>query len=252
MIKVCLIGNSHVGTLKYGVPEVQPEFPQVSLTFFASAGTSMDLVVKDGRLCATTSGIRQRMAMTSQTDGDIAPIYDAYIVCGLTLSSFRSLRTVRPTVEALREAGRHRDVKTEDIADGMLDAVLGSMAFDVLAKLRQLTPAPAYVIATPHVSYERHAEVWERQQEAKIEMLADAFNLACRWGAEDANATFLPQPAETVGPNLLTTKAEFYLLPLEKVKEETAIHTHMNAAFGAIVLRDALQRIVAQLETGQA
>ncbi len=48
-------------------------------------------------------------------------------------------------------------------------------------------------------------------------------------------------------PSGLTTRKRFYLLPPEEVAKESTLHTHMNPGYGAIVLRDALERIAARL-----
>lgn len=245
MTNVCLIGNSHVANLKLALPEVQPEFPDVRTTFFVSDGLSMELEVADGQLRGREEHVRRFMALSSGTDGDIAPVYDAYVICGLTLSSLRAIRTLRATLDALRAEGRARDARVEDIAQGMDATVRKSLAYGALTKLRTLTDAPVFVIATPHAAYERHAAMWDSQLIApRIAMLAEAFNLACTLAMEEHNATFVPQPAETVGPNALTTRPQFYRLTPDEVRAENAHHAHMNAAFGAIVLRDVLNRMV--------
>src|ERR1700722_6503131 len=128
MPTICLIGNSHVANLKLGWPDVEPDFPDYSLVFFASDGLSMDVEISDGKPVAPNSHIRARMAMTSKTDGDIEPIYDAYVVCGLGLSSMRAIRTVSGTMAARKEAGLKTPATVEDMALGMEPPIRGAIA----------------------------------------------------------------------------------------------------------------------------
>lgn len=243
---VCLIGNSHVANLKKALPAVAPDFPGIETIFFASDGTSMELDIVSGKLAARAAHVRERMAMTSKTDGDIAPVYDAYVACGLTLSSMRAIRAFQ---RARKEAGPRPKASTaEEIAEIMAPAVHASLALDITSKLRQLTSAPIFVIATPLTAHERHSELWQNlEKRDRVGLLAAAFMLACSKAAEANKAIFVPQPPQTVGPNALTTRPEFYLLTPEQTKAERAHHAHMNTAFGAIVLRDVLERVAEAL-----
>ncbi|HVU20735.1 MAG TPA: hypothetical protein VHE09_08395 [Rhizomicrobium sp.] len=241
MSSICLIGNSHVANLKMALPVVLPDFPGMDLVFFASDGRSMELEINSGRLVGCEEFVRDRMAMTSGRDGGIAPIYDAYVICGLTLSSIRALRTFWVTMKELRAIGRNKSVTPEIVARGMETAVKGSLAIDIVSKLRRITNAPAFVIATPLSARERHVDTWSTlEKRRQVELVANGFNLACHQASQEHAATFLPQPQETIGPNAFTTRPEFYRLSPEETAVETAHHAHMNTAFGAIVLRDAL------------
>ena len=248
MTTVCLIGNSHVANLKKALPGVAPGFPGIETVFFASEGVSMELDIVDGKLGARVQHVRDRMAMTSGTDGDIAPVYDAYVACGLTLSSMRAIRAFQHTLKELPKAERGKVFETDEVARIMAPAIRTSLAIDIAAKLHAIGAAPVFVIATPLTAYERHAELWagwEKRQ--RVELLEAAYTLACHRAAEAQGAVFVPQPPQTIGPNALTTRPEFYLTSPDEVKVEAAHHAHMNAAFGAIVLRDVLERIVAAL-----
>jgi hypothetical protein len=236
--------------MKMGAPEVQSEFPEYSLVYFASDGLSLKLEVSGGKLVAPESHIRGLLAMTSRGDGDIEPFYDAYVVCGLGLSSMRAVRTVSRTAAQWQIAGRTNPPTLEDIALGMEAPVRSSIALDVVSKLRQLARQPIFLIGTPLTAYERHASLWDKMKaknKKRDEFLAAAYLLACKRVAQSYEATFVPQPAETIGPNALTTRPEFYRLAPEQVRVERAHHTHMNPAFGAIVLRDVMKRIDATL-----
>jgi hypothetical protein len=242
MTSVCLIGNSHVGALKLGWPEIEAQFPGFALDFYASAGQSLQLEVRDGKLVPPTPEIRKRLAATSGKSGDIEAGYDAYMVCGLTLSSMRALHACNTKFIELRRAG------VEDFSLAMEPALRGAIAVDVVAKLRKITAAPIFLIGTPYGAHVRHEQLWEKlKSRGHEEVVARAYNLACGKIAEELSAAFVPQPPETVADNGFTTREAFFLFALDYVRSEKAEHTHMNAGFGAIVLRDVLEKARAVL-----
>lgn len=248
MTKVCLIGNSHVGALKLGWPQIQAQFPGIELVFFASAGLSITFEVLDGKLVCPDPRARHRMAVTSEREGDIEPNYDAYVLCGLALSSMRAFRAHSAKRMEFRAAGKALGSSVEDYVAAMEPAIRDTIAIDVTAKLRTLTRAPIFVIATPLPARERHVELWGRLKENKQEAtVVQAYNAACTNVAGEYGAIFVPQPAETTDETGLTTRNRFYLLRPDQVAEEKSLHTHMNPDFGAIVLRDALERVEAYL-----
>lgn len=242
MTTVCLIGNSHVGALKLGWPEIEAQFPGFTLDFYASAGQSMQLEVRDGKLVPPTPEIRKRLAATSGKDGDIEAGYDAYVVCGLTLSSMRALHAYNANFAASGKAG------VQDFARAMEPALRGAIAVDVIAKLRQITRAPIFLIGTPYGAFVRHEQLWEKlKSRGHEEAVARAYDATCNKIAEELSAVFVPQPPETVAENGFTTREAFFLFALDYVRGEKAEHTHMNAGFGAVVLRDVLVKARAAL-----
>ncbi|MBV9991545.1 MAG: hypothetical protein JOZ72_09650 [Alphaproteobacteria bacterium] len=243
MTKVCLIGNSHVAALKLGWPRIQARFPTMDLVFFASAGLSITFEVQDGKLVCPDPRIRKRLALTSGGEGDIEPVYDVYVLCGLELSSMRAFRAYAAKRRAEKAAvGR----TVEDLVAAMEPALRDTIAIEVAAKLRALTEAPMFMIATPLPAHERHVEFWDRLKALEMEAtVAQSYHLACKNVAGEHEAIFLPQPAQTVGENGLTTRNRFYLLKPDQVAAEKSLHTHMNPDYGAIVLRDALEKIEA-------
>jgi len=248
MTSVCLIGNSHLAVLKLGWPDVQAEFANVELDFYAAAGGSLELAVSNGRLVPADDPTRKRLAVTSGKSGDIEPNYSAYVICGLTLSAMTAVHAFTRRLREL-QSDRGAQAATDTDFDGpVYDALRDTLAIDVLRKLREITAAPAFLIATPLPAYERHSEIWDRlTRQKQNERLARVYNAACDRLARELGATFLSQPPETIGENGLTTPAEYYLLPLDYVRTEKAPHTHMNQAYGAIILRNALEKIRAAL-----
>ena len=196
---------------------------------------------------AIASNRRQMMfarGLPTQSDksGDIEAGYDAYALCGLALSFLRAMNAFRKTVLELRKSGQTYRAITVTATNSMCTSLRPLLFADVLAKLRQITKAPIYVMATPLPAMERHPEFDKLGGYLKSTLLP-AYNTACERVASESDAIFLAQPTETTGTVEFATKKEFYLLPPENVRNEKALHTHINAAFGAIVLKDALEHV---------
>jgi hypothetical protein len=249
MTKVCFLGNSHLAVLKLGWPQIEADFPHMALDYYASAGDSFDLVVSGNHIEPANEAVRTRLAYSSGKSGDIEPDYDAYVVCGLLLSSVRAMRAYREkSVEARSNGLAQADINEAGI-DAIYDAMRPLLFADVLAKLRQITAAPIFLIGTPLPALERHPNL-EKLGEKACSNFRTAYETASERIAKEFNAQFLRQPEETVGPIKLTTRSEFYLLGAEYVRKDKAVHAHMNVAYGAIVLRDALEHILALRSEG--
>ena len=244
MTSVCLIGNSHLAVLKLGWPDIQSSFADMELDFYAAAGGSLELAVSNGCLVPADDTTRKRLAITSGKSGDIEPNYSAYVICGLMLSAMTAVRAFTRRLAELRTVHQVQAATDADFDGPVYDALRDTLAIGVLRKLREITAAPVFLIATPLPAYERHVEMWDRLTKQKQdERLARVYNAACDRVAREFDAMFLPQPPETIGENGLTTPSEYHLLPLDYVRTEKAPHTHMNQTYGGIILRNALQKI---------
>lgn len=242
MTSVCLLGNSHLAVLKLGWPQTEADFPGMTLDYYASAGDSLDLVVSGNHIEPANEGVRTRLAYTSGKSGNIEPDYDAYVVCGLLLSFVRAMRAYREKSAEVRANGMAHMAAKEAAIDAACDSLRPLLFAEVLAKLRQITAAPIFLIGTPLPALERHPNMENFGEKMRASLRA-AYETASERVAKEFDVQFLRQPEETVGPIELTTKNEFYLLGTEYARTEKAVHTHMNAAYGAIVLKDALERI---------
>lgn len=242
MTSICLLGNSHLAALKLGWPQIEADYPGMTLDCYASAGDSLDLVVSGNHIEPANEGVRARLAHTSGKSGDIEPGYDAYVVCGLLLSFVRAMRVYREKTAELRSSGMAPAAAKEAGIDAVCDALRPLLFADVLAKLREITAAPIFLIGTPLPALERHPNLENAGEKMRASFRA-AYETASGRIAKEFKAQFLRQPQETVGPIELTTRSEFYLLGTEYVRTEKAVHAHMNAAYGAIVLKDVLERI---------
>ena len=229
-MKICVIGNSHVGCLKLGWDLVRAEFPGVALTFFAARGRMMrGLEVDDGKLVARNAELKSHMAFTSGGVHEILPQdYDGFVMYGLALSLPRLQSGVSM---ALRRAAA-------------ADFLRNTLMFNSFAKLRSVTDKMIWVGPAPMET--AHGDRYDHPMLGYPSLIADLQSIL-----DDPMATVLGQPQDTVLPTL-TTLPQFgggaLRLPTPKVVAANVAVApddtkHMNAEFGALWLRANLPRV---------
>jgi hypothetical protein len=239
MPKVCVIGDSHAAALTLGWPSIKSAFPDLAFTWFAANETLYDgLVLADGKLMATTQELIERFEYTSRGLRAIAGDYDLYLLCGLKLAPQQAF-VARKEYWSRHGAIPVAAFKTE-IPEAIEAELRNSAAARMLAMLRTIASAPIGAIAIPRPHSFDEPRALAPAAIRRLRLLADAFETACRRVAEEHGAIFLPQPAETLADdNAMGSKSVFAARP-----KEDPDRGHKNAAYGAIVLRDALRTML--------
>lgn len=132
-MKICVIGNSHVGSLKRAWDKNSTNHPEVEMTFFAQRANGMAaLKVRGKHLVPSTDALASAIKFTSGGLNHIVPAdYDAFLIYGLR---------AKPNFDG----GEHffsRQAKQQAIADLTLD----KLSLKILKMVRQLSAAPIYV-----------------------------------------------------------------------------------------------------------
>lgn len=85
-MKICIIGNSHVGAIKRAWDKMSPEHPKLEMIFFAHRGKGMVALKRQGKkLVPGSDDLASAMNFTSGGLGFIVPAdYDAFLIYGLT------------------------------------------------------------------------------------------------------------------------------------------------------------------------
>jgi hypothetical protein len=202
-----------------------------------------EMTVADGGLDAGSAELRRFWAATSGGRTRVEPVYDRYILYGLGLKPMAMIEAYMSVLR--KEPGRYRSepVEAERLARLCAAALGKSVMADSLAKLRQITDAPALAIAAPFPS-ESDEPNWVRRiaQSGQAGTIAATFRDQCARLAATWSASFLPQPAETLSGFCLMTKPHFsvgrtFLMSDYSAEDD---RSHKNAEYGAIVLRAAL------------
>jgi len=232
--------------MRDGWPQIQGGYPDAELSFFAAGGLVMkDISVADGALVAESAQLKRFWEATSGGRTCVEPVFDHYIVYGLGLKLALAVNAYLAAIKAAQGRGRLQPIADNTLVEMFVAATGTSLMAETLPKLRRITDAPALVIAAPFFTAGDDQgwvrRVQKRGDEARIDAL---FRDACTRLAERSSAAFLPQPGETRAAFRLLTAPHFSTgrtMLLDYPGEDD--RSHKNAAFGAIVLRAALDRI---------
>lgn len=224
-MRVCAIGTSHLAALKSGWDMVAPEFPGVEMTFFGSPGASLrHLKMRGARLVPSDAELEHNLAWTSGGKTEIVvPDYDVLLLYGLNLGLPR-LHCGFSTAVALATAA---------------DLGQKGLCQMTAAKLRKITRRAIWIAPSPLETAPGD------QHEARDFHGYDRHLAAMAAGFPVEGTRFLPQPPETIGPDLRAPArfgvGSLRLLPMEG-DERQRPHPeddtkHMNGDYGALWLR---------------
>ena len=265
-LRLCIIGNSHLAAIKLGWSSIASEHPGIQPTFFGSPrATLRELHWRGPVLAARTEPVRRSLRLTSGGQHEIDPRqFDAVLLCGLGFGlrqaaklyqSHRHLRLARPP------AGIHL-VSAACFQEALLGLMEQTVAVRLGRLIRQGCALPLLLLPTPMPSEDLlQSEMedvigwWKPVLQAGDEAALLAEHERACAALVPPFSRILPQAAETLA-SPMTTRRSFqqggvHLTagPSERPAEADA--THMNAAYGAATLREALAALALMRETAQ-
>lgn len=241
MVRICVIGNSHVAALKLGWDQLGA-VAGVNVTFFGSQKDTLDELRADGRrLIPQSDSVRRKFAMTSGGCTEISvDEYDVFVIHGLSLS-FHSV------VNQFVRNGNARDVSFVDVKS-VLDK---SIAVKVGRMLKNLD-RPVLLSSQPFAS-ELSIEGGKRNQWVGLVdengvPTSDALKILRLYKEYLRRHEVIEQPIETVAREFLT-RVDYAIDSVRLSKNMTVKHpdadlNHMNAKYGALVMEAIVARIV--------
>ena len=241
--RICVIGDSHTAALKAGWASIAAEFSDADLTFFAARRELLvNLVVKDGALVPTDPRLRRAFAERAGGATRIEPRFDGYILCGMG----SGVKTILPLLSQHRPTTIAPDGR-QGLSNACYAACMARLLgltpmMWMLGLLRQISDAPAVLVATPApASRPVFAMLAERGEDAALVSL---YTRAFESLSEPLGARFLAQPRETLHKSVLSTDP-IYFRGGEHLAGDEDDQSHANAEYGAIVLRRALDALTA-------
>jgi len=132
MTTICIIGNSHVGSLKMAWDNISPRYPTMDITFFAQRGYGLkDLRIEQQSLLPTSEVLASALQFTSGGKTGIdTRLYDVFLIYGLFLTPYFQADKPFYSQAVLQHA--------------LYDHVEGSLSFKVLKQLRSITDKPIF------------------------------------------------------------------------------------------------------------
>jgi hypothetical protein len=251
-MKVCVIGDSHLAAMKLGWEDMQAAFPDFTLTFFGAPFPLIErLAVRNGTIVPTQWKTEVFFRHTSGGEARIDGSYDRVLLCGMKFSIWRVL-------------GVYKHCRAEDEkSDGRLplsdpcyrrtleDHLADTTCIATFKLLREIGATPVGIVPTPFPSeesdmLERRYQARARGDEARVaQHFADA---AETLGRRLGFAPYLA-PASLLASPIATKAAcakDSVGLRLDSVPHAQDEHNHMNAAYGAAMLRGILPALAAQ------
>jgi hypothetical protein len=252
MTRVCFVGNSHLAAVKLGWDATSNEFPDLNASFFGApaAGMSAMAPARGGYLVSRRANVTTILQVLWGTDRFRPDDYDVICCVGMGMSprllarlywSFRSSAHRNRT-------GNFRLLSSECFQEAANGRLAESVGGKFLMQLREVSQRPVVIAAQAApclIPDEEERTRLERMLECGDDQLIfDSFVEAV---GQFPGANFLvPQP-ETSRLNLVTTRPEYAegsqrLEPSFSEHEDDDRH-HMNAAYGALVLRNVYELI---------
>lgn len=231
MIRLCVIGNSHVASLKKGWNELSGQYPDVRLTFFACRGRHLlRLAARDGCLTSDIEALRQILSFTSGGSPEVrVSEYDRFLIYG---------SEARPYFTSPSEV-----FSRAVVMQSVHDSVEGTLAVHLLRQLRLLTDKPVYIGHCPLVGAK---EVRSRQNPKTF---VDGIALANRVFYESLCAELVAQPIETIVNGMATdpvyVRGATRLAvgdALDDLPQPETDFSHMNGEFGRLWLMRFLEQ----------
>lgn len=245
MIRVALLGNSHIFNWKRAWTSLGKVYPGVEFIFFAAPGAPFAHCEPQGdRLVFTNEDVARWVKRTSGGRREmVVADYDAFCVVGLgcEVRAATSLYSGWRADSHKGEQGRFLLVSDAFFLDVVCDRLKASAAMALVGKLRQITdksiwlaptPAPAEVVLTLDKPPE---DIEMAAQAIDAPALRAAYDEACRRLAT-GNLILLEQPKATLASPLLSK---------DKYRHPTWTKPdwiHLNDAYGRIVIREFLSR----------
>jgi len=226
MTKICIIGNSHVGSLKRGWNEIWADYPEQEITFFAQRSDGInDLVALNGKLIPDNEKLVKALEFTSAGKKEIDPIdYDVFVIYGAGAN--------------INFINDNQFYSSAVIKSSLIDLVTNTVSFAILKRLRNLTNKAIFIGHIPLVAaVEILSESTPSDYIARVELLNNLIYRPLR-------AELVLQPLSTI-VNGNNTHPSF-----SKGSKSLAIgdnfdnkyhpdddNEHMNDKFGEIWLR---------------
>jgi hypothetical protein len=261
--RICFIGNSHIATAKFGWDAVEPEFPQVRVTFFgARAAYFADTAIEGGRLVAKSEKARLSFVRMSRGQ-DFASLadYDVVVLIALEFGLWRlaDVYSIYRWEDQNNSEGDFDFISTDYLDEIARARLIRTTAVRYRSAIRaQLgSHAPMVLIYPEPMPSETALDNAPADMIPLNASRLKALRQASRWGDEAylhaayarAAATFsgndgriFIQPEQTCVRGIFTHR-EYSAVAAgwASTKYPQFDFAHMNAGFGALMVRQILQ-----------
>lgn len=235
MHKICILGNSHVASVKQGWENIKESWPNIEVSFFAEAGNDgLKSVHVDGHhLTSDLEHAKKSIALTYGKERMDIRSYDSFLIYGAKSRSY------------FPNGSFYSKSCLQSVMD---DLTIDTPAQHVLSCLREVSDAPLFIGHTPLAAAEtirdRHV----------LKEYPDGVQILNQLHYSRYNAEMLVQPLETIVNGRNSAPEYSWGTPklssvLDGGNEKTGPtdNTHMDGAFGGIWLTEFFANKLAHL-----
>lgn len=233
MMKICVIGNSHVGSLKRGWDVIKEDYREQEITFFAQRSDGIDgLIAQNGKLIPDNEVLARALEFTSGGKKEIDPNeYDVFIIYGAGLN-----------IDFVRDSHFYSSAVIES---SLNDLVANTVSFNLLKRLRTLTHKAIFLGHLPLVpAIEILSDTTSDDYIARVERINEV-------SYRPLNAELVRQPLSTIvngnNTNPYFSKGSKALAvgdSGDNTYHPESDSDHMNDQFGEIWLREFLKKYI--------
>ena len=231
-MNICIIGNSHVGSLKRAWDNIKDLFPKINITFFAQRANGLnDLIIKKNILLPNNDTLASAFKFTSNGSREINTAnYDYFVIYGADAKAY-----IEPTNFFYSE-----DVLLATIKD----LISGTLSYKLLKQLRTITHKKIFIGHTPLPSERKIISTGIPKSYIKgIKKINDTIY-------SSLNSRVIIQPIQTIINNNAThpdfCKGSKRLAIGDHIDNEVHIKEdvlHMNDLFGELWLKELFKTI---------
>lgn len=249
MSRLCVIGNSHLVAVRDGFRQAGPLADSFLPSFFAAPGKLMgDLELFNGKLVPTSAKARETLERLSRVNEIDPCAFDAFLLVGLAVRFQEVARLYQTHRLATHAEADHHVISAAALEAAIAGQIEAGPAIKIVDLLRTTTTAPIFLIPEPlpgEIVIEKD-DFWAGDH---VAILRRIFLEQLQRAAKARDIELAIQGEETVTRGGLTKAA--YLVGAVKLvndkEHEQDQWRHMNAQYGAEILRVLLPRMVSTL-----
>jgi len=249
MSRLCVIGNSHVVAVREGWRDAGQLAERFSKSFYAAPGELMtDIQLRDGKLVPGSAEARKSMEVISGASEIDPGAFDAFLLVGLHVRLHLVAQIYRTHRLAADAGPNHQVISAGALGAAIAGQIEQTSGIKVASKLKSVTAAPIFLIPEPlpgEIIIEKD-DFWAGAFLATIHRF---YMEQLRRVTKSYNVELATQAEETITRGGLT-KAAYLSGAIRLVNnklQEKGQWRHMNAQFGAEILREMLPRLVSKL-----
>lgn len=248
--RLCVLGNSHLASMKTGWDLLRDQHPELDLTFFGAPKAMMeDLSLEGNALVPGNDKLAGKLRTFSGGLGQVdLDAFDAFVVCGLQFGPRRLVQLYRthrpmsfewrePLVDLAPMASKEQAVTAISerlFNDALIAGLTDTMAIRIIEMIRDVTEKPVFLVSAPFFSeLALDGGDWDGiLGSGDIERLAARFRKFARHACP-VHVSLVLTPNRLVRYGFFTA-SEYAVPPAEDGFQDL---THTSDLYGAAMLR---------------